>query len=109
MCMHHFLPFTGHVAIGYRSNGHILGLSKLNRIVNYFSRRPQVQELLTKQIITVLKAILGTEDVFVRVEASHSCIHLRGVNQQGTWTMTQEVSGIFVNPAFLGQYLVHKM
>ncbi|TNV75903.1 hypothetical protein FGO68_gene5938 [Halteria grandinella] len=108
LCMHHFLPFTGHVHIGYKSNGKILGLSKLNRVVNYFSRRPQVQELLNKQIYTVLQAILDTEDVFVRIEGSHSCIHVRGVNQQGTKTISQEAGGVFKDPVYLGQYF-HKM
>ena len=108
MCMHHFLPFTGVAHIGYKSRTRIMGLSKLNRIVNYFSRRPQVQELLTKQILSVLQHILQTPDVAVRIEAHHSCIHVRGVTQQGSSTLTQEVGGVFKDPSLLQQYL-HKL
>ena len=108
VCMHHFLPFTGVAHVGYRSTGRIIGLSKLNRIVAYFAKRPQVQELFNKQVLSALQAILDTPDVYVKVEAVHSCIQMRGINQKGSTTVTQEASGSFKDPTIVDQYL-HKL
>ncbi|CDW90210.1 gtp cyclohydrolase i [Stylonychia lemnae] len=97
MCEHHLMPFYGVAHISYRSNGRVIGLSKLNRVVNYFARRPQVQERLTKQIHRALQLVLQSEDVRVIIEAEHFCIQARGVQQKGSRTQTEEVSGQYSN------------
>lgn len=106
MCEHHFVPFIGTCAIGYLPGTHILGLSKFNRIVDFFSRRPQVQERLTAQIHAALTGILGTNDVAVYIEAKHYCVHLRGVQQSNASTVTSELSGRFMeNPALRAEFM----
>ena len=82
-CEHHFLPIIGKAHIGYVSSGKVIGLSKLNRIVDYYSRRPQVQERLIMQIFNELKSVLETEDVIVVMEAKHLCVSSRGIIQYG--------------------------
>lgn len=94
MCEHHLLPFIGTAKIGYIPNETVLGLSKFNRIVDFFARRPQVQERLTQQIAYALQEILGTEDVAVIIKADHYCVKLRGVMDDGT-TTTSSMSGRF--------------
>lgn len=94
-CEHHFLPIVGKAHIAYVSNGKIIGLSKLNRIVDYYSRRPQVQERLTRQVLEELKATLGTEDVIVMIEASHACVTTRGIEDDGSSMVTMDYSGRF--------------
>ena len=95
MCEHHMLPFYGTAKVVYMGSGRVIGLSKLNRIVEYYAQRPQIQERMTKQILETFKTILETDDVLVEVEAQHSCIMIRGVKSQGSTTMTREASGMF--------------
>jgi GTP cyclohydrolase I len=92
-CEHHFVPIIGKAHVAYIANGKIAGLSKLNRVVNYFSRRPQVQERLTTEIADFLKARLHTEDVAVIIEAEHLCIASRGIRDAGSTTITCSYHG----------------
>jgi GTP cyclohydrolase I len=94
-CEHHFLPIIGKAHIGYVSSGKVIGLSKLNRIVDYFSRRPQVQERLIMQIFNELKTVLETEDVIVVMEAKHLCVSSRGIQDESSYTSTIQYGGIF--------------
>ncbi|MFA9193178.1 GTP cyclohydrolase I FolE [Flavobacterium sp. FBOR7N2.3] len=94
-CEHHFLPIVGKAHIGYISSGKVIGLSKMNRIVQYFGRRPQVQERMTMQIFNELKTALQTDDVIVVVEAEHLCVSTRGVNDKSSKTTTLEYGGQF--------------
>jgi GTP cyclohydrolase I len=94
-CEHHFLPIIGKAHIGYVSSGKVIGLSKLNRIVDYYSRRPQVQERLIMQIFNELKSVLDTEDVIVVMEAKHLCVSSRGIKDESSFTSTIQYGGIF--------------
>lgn len=94
-CEHHFLPITGKAHVGYMSSGKVIGLSKINRVVEYFARRPQVQERMTLQIFNELKDALKTEDVMVVIEAEHLCVSTRGVNDKTSRTTTLEYGGKF--------------
>jgi GTP cyclohydrolase I len=94
-CEHHFLPIIGKAHIGYVSSGKVIGLSKLNRIVDYYSRRPQVQERLIMQIFNDLKEILDTENVIVVMEAKHLCVSSRGIQDESSYTSTIQYGGIF--------------
>ena len=94
-CEHHFLPIVGKAHIGYVSSGKVIGLSKLNRIVDYYSRRPQVQERLIMQIFNELKTVLETENVIVVMEATHLCVSSRGIKDESSYTSTIQYGGIF--------------
>lgn len=94
-CEHHFLPIVGKAHVAYISSGQVIGLSKINRIVNHFARRPQVQERLTVQIANELKRILQTEDVAVIIDAKHLCVSSRGIEDEGSTTISAEYGGIF--------------
>ncbi|MDR9367197.1 MAG: GTP cyclohydrolase I FolE [Balneolaceae bacterium] len=94
-CEHHFLPIIGKAHVGYVSSGKVIGLSKINRIVDYYARRPQVQERLSLQIFNELQSVLQTNNVIVIVEAEHTCISTRGVNDKTSKTTTIEYSGVF--------------
>ena len=94
-CEHHFLPIVGKAHIGYISSGKVIGLSKLNRIVQYYGKRPQVQERMTMQIFNELKTALQTDDIIVVVEAEHLCVSSRGVNDKSSKTTTLEYGGQF--------------
>ncbi|MCA8831408.1 GTP cyclohydrolase I FolE [Hymenobacter pini] len=94
-CEHHFVPIIGKAHVAYLPGTHVVGLSKLNRVVQYFARRPQVQERLTRQIAEELKTTLGTEDVAVLIEADHLCVMSRGVNDTNSSTITAEYGGAF--------------
>ena len=94
-CEHHFLPIICKAHIGYVSSGKVIGLSKLNRIVDYYSRRPQVQERLIMQIFNELKSVLDTEDVIVVMEAKHLCVSSRGIKDESSFTSTIQYGGIF--------------
>lgn len=98
-CEHHFVPIIGKAHIGYISSGKVVGLSKLNRIVQYYSQRPQVQERLTMQIANELKAVLQTESVAVVIDATHLCVSSRGVKDIASSTVTADYSGAFLDPA----------
>ncbi|MGV9002946.1 GTP cyclohydrolase I FolE [Flavobacterium sp.] len=94
-CEHHFLPIIGKAHIGYVSSGKVIGLSKLNRIVDYYSRRPQVQERLIMQIFNELKTALDTDDLIVVMEAKHLCVSSRGIKDESSYTSTIQYGGIF--------------
>lgn len=94
-CEHHFLPIVGKAHVAYVSSGQVIGLSKINRVVDYFARRPQVQERLTVQIANELKRILKTEDVAVVIEAKHLCVSSRGIKDESSSTLTAEYGGVF--------------
>ncbi|MBK8710419.1 MAG: GTP cyclohydrolase I FolE [Niastella sp.] len=96
-CEHHFVPIIGKAHVAYISKGKVIGLSKLNRIVDYYARRPQIQERLTLQIAEHVKKVLQTQDVAVILKASHLCIASRGVAQQGCETITNSLHGSFIN------------
>jgi GTP cyclohydrolase I len=95
MCEHHFLPFVGNATVAYIPNEKVLGLSKFNRVVDFFARRPQIQERLTEQISAALRLILETEDVAVVIRSSHFCVKLRGVEDSCSDTITSRVAGRF--------------
>jgi len=104
-CEHHFLPIVGKAHVAYISGGRVIGLSKLNRIVQYYARRPQVQERLTMQIATELKRVLNTEDVAVIIDASHLCVSSRGVKDTASSTVTSEYSGRFKDESTRKEFL----
>ena len=101
MCEHHLVPFTGVAHVGYipHSNGRITGLSKLARLVDVYSRRPQVQERLTTQIADSMMSILQAQGVIVVIEAEHLCMTMRGVRKPGAKTITSAIRGIMHNAA----------
>lgn len=98
-CEHHFVPIIGKAHVAYIANGQVIGLSKLNRIVQYFCKRPQVQERLTMQIADELRKALGTEDVAVIIDAKHLCVSTRGVHDTASTTITTAYSGKFEDEA----------
>ncbi|MCB0528156.1 MAG: GTP cyclohydrolase I FolE [Saprospiraceae bacterium] len=104
-CEHHFQPIFGVAHVAYIPNGRVVGLSKLNRIVDYYARRPQVQERLTVQIAEDLKRVLHTEDVAVYIDARHMCVQARGVEHHGASTITAEYSGKFLNESTKQEFL----
>ena len=104
-CEHHFLPIYGTAHVSYISSGQVIGLSKLNRIVEYYSRRPQVQERLTMQIAAELKEVLQTEDVAVYLDAKHMCVQMRGVEHPHSSTITADYSGKFLNDHYRQEFL----
>jgi len=94
-CEHHLLPIVGKVHLAYISNGTVVGLSKMNRIVDYYARRPQVQERLTMQIVNELKKVLNTQDVACVIDAKHLCVNSRGIRDIESSTVTSEFGGKF--------------
>ena len=96
-CEHHLLPIVGKAHIAYISNGTVVGLSKMNRIVDYFGRRPQVQERLTMQIVKELQKVLNTQDVACVIDAKHLCVNSRGIRDVDCSTVTSEFGGAFKN------------
>ena len=94
-CEHHFLPIVGKAHIAYISGGNVIGLSKMNRIVEYYAKRPQVQERLTKQIVKELQEALGTDDVACVIDAKHLCVNSRGIKDVSSSTVTSEFGGKF--------------
>ena len=106
-CEHHFVPIIGRAHVAYISNGKVVGLSKINRIVQYFAKRPQVQERLTKQIADELRKVLQTDDVAVIIEAEHLCVAARGVEDVNSSTVTAEYSGKFEDSSVRDEFLSH--
>lgn len=106
-CEHHFVPIVGRAHVAYKSNGNVIGLSKINRVVQYFARRPQVQERLTVQIAEELKGILETDDVAVMIDARHMCVSLRGVEDDASSTVTTSFHGAFLNDNVRSEFLTY--
>ncbi len=104
-CEHHFVPIYGKAHVAYFSSGKVIGLSKINRIVQYFSKRPQVQERLTVQIAEELKETLKTDDVAVVLDATHMCVSSRGVNDTNSRTGTAYFGGKFKNEHIKSEFL----
>jgi GTP cyclohydrolase I len=98
-CEHHFLPITGYAHVAYVPKDKVVGLSKINRLVDYYAHRPQVQERLSLQILKDLQNALGTEDVIVMVVAKHLCVSSRGIKDKNSFTTTVEYGGCFENDA----------
>jgi len=96
-CEHHLLPIIGRAHVAYISKGRVIGLSKINRIVEFYSKRPQVQERLTMQIVQELQIALGTEDVACIIDAKHLCVNSRGIKDIESSTVTSEFGGQFKN------------
>ena len=94
-CEHHLLPITGKAHVAYFSKGTVIGLSKMNRIVDYFAKRPQVQERLTMQVVKALQKALGTDDVACVIDAKHLCVNSRGIRDVDCSTVTAEFGGKF--------------
>ncbi|NRB63557.1 MAG: GTP cyclohydrolase I FolE [Saprospiraceae bacterium] len=109
-CEHHFLPILGKAHVGYISSGRVIGLSKINRIVEYYARRPQVQERMTRQILEALKEALDSDDVIVVIDAKHMCVLARGIKDNQSSTATLEYSGAFEDPDLRQEFfqLVHQ-
>lgn len=104
-CEHHFVPIYGKAHVAYISSGKVIGLSKLNRFVQYFAKRPQVQERLTMQIGKELQNILSTDDVAVIVDARHLCVASRGINDTSSATVTAFYGGKFKEEAVKREFL----
>ena len=104
-CEHHLLPIVGKAHIAYISNGTVVGLSKMNRIVDYFAKRPQVQERLTIQVVKELQNVLNTEDVACVIDAKHLCVNSRGIRDVASSTVTSEFGGVFKNKETKREFL----
>lgn len=104
-CEHHLLPIIGRAHVAYISNGKVVGLSKMNRIVDYYAKRPQVQERLTIQIVNELKKVLNTEDVACVIDAKHLCVNSRGIRDIESSTVTAEFGGAFKNEQTRREFL----
>jgi GTP cyclohydrolase I len=104
-CEHHLLPIVGKAHIAYISNGTVVGLSKMNRIVDYYAKRPQVQERLTMQIVHEMQQVLNTKDVACVIDAKHLCVNSRGIRDIDSSTVTSEFGGKFKDPAVKADFL----
>ncbi len=104
-CEHHLLPIVGRAHVAYISSGKVIGLSKINRIVDYFAKRPQVQERLTMQIVQELQQALGTADVACVIDAKHLCVNSRGIRDIESSTVTSEFGGKFKEAATRKEFL----
>ena len=105
-CEHHFLPIVGRAHVAYISKGKVIGLSKMNRIVEYYSKRPQVQERLTMQIVKAMQDALGTDDVACIIDAKHLCVNSRGIKDIESSTVTAEYGGAFKESEQLRKELI---
>ena len=107
-CEHHFVTIDGRATIAYIPHEKVIGLSKINRIADFFARRPQVQERLTKQIADCLEDVLGTEDVAVHINAKHYCVISRGIEDHGSTTITSDLRGAFkTDSRTRSEFLLH--
>lgn len=105
-CEHHFVVIDGLATVAYIPGQHVLGLSKLNRIVEFFSKRPQIQERLTEQVYYALQLILGTDDIAVVIDAVHYCVRSRGVEDHSSSTFTSKLGGRFrSDPALRAEFM----
>ena len=105
LCEHHMLPFFGKAHIAYIPNGHIVGLSKIPRVVDVFARRLQVQERLTKQVVKAMQEALGTDDVACVIDAKHLCVNSRGIRDIDSSTVTADFGGAFLDPEKKSEFL----
>jgi GTP cyclohydrolase I len=105
LCSHHFVPFYGHAHIAYIPNDKIVGLSKMPRILEFYARRPQLQERLTEQVAGFLAEKLSPQGVMVVIEARHLCVEMRGVKKSGALTVTSAIRGIFFNRPVREEFL----
>ena len=107
-CEHHFLPIVGVAHVAYIPEGRVVGLSKLNRIVDYYAKRPQVQERLSRQVLMALQQLLGTQNVAVVMDAKHLCVSSRGIQDEGSSTVTASYGGLFESaPDVRAEFLQH--
>lgn len=106
-CEHHFVPIIGKVHVAYIPHDKVIGLSKINRLVQYYAKRPQVQERLTMDITNGLKEILGHDDVAVVIEADHLCVQSRGIKDTNSLTVTENYSGQFQKKSMRKEFLSH--
>jgi GTP cyclohydrolase I len=104
-CEHHLLPIVGRAHVAYISKGKVIGLSKMNRLVDHFARRPQVQERLTMQIVQTMQEALGTEDVACVIDAKHLCVNSRGIRDIESSTVTAEYGGVFKDKEVRREFL----
>jgi len=104
-CEHHLLPIVGKAHVAYISNGTVVGLSKMNRIVDYFAKRPQVQERLTLQIVEELQKVLNTKNVACVIDAKHLCVNSRGISDVNSSTVTSEFGGRFKEKGVKREFL----
>ncbi|MFP9119340.1 GTP cyclohydrolase I FolE [Flavobacterium sp. RNTU_13] len=104
-CEHHLLPIVGRAHVAYISNGSVIGLSKMNRIVDYYAKRPQVQERLTMQIVQEMQRVLGTDDVACVIDAKHLCVNSRGIRDIESSTVTSEFGGKFKEDSVRREFL----
>ena len=104
-CEHHLLPIVGRAHVAYISKGKVVGLSKMNRIVDYYAKRPQVQERLTRQVVQALQEVLGTKDVACVIDAKHLCVNSRGIRDIESSTVTAEFGGAFQEEAKKKEFL----
>ena len=104
-CEHHLLPIVGRAHIAYISNGNVVGLSKMNRIVDYYAKRPQVQERMTIQIVRELQSVLNTDDVACVIDAKHLCVNSRGIRDIESSTVTSEFGGQFKDKEIRKEFL----
>jgi len=104
-CEHHFLPIVGFANVAYIPKDKVIGLSKINRLVDYYARRPQVQERLVLQILNDLQNVLDTKDVIVSVTAKHLCVSSRGIKDQSSFTTTLEYGGCFSETEIRNEFL----
>ncbi len=105
LCSHHFVPFYGHAHLAYIPNEKMVGLSKMPRIVEFYARRPQLQERLTEQVAEFLAQKLSPQGVMVVIEARHLCVEMRGVKKPGALTVTSAIRGIFFNRPVREEFL----
>ena len=106
-CEHHFVPIIGKVHVAYFPGKNVIGLSKINRLVQYHARRPQVQERLTIQIAEAMKEVLGHDDVAVYVDADHLCVASRGIKDTNSRTLTSSYSGLFEKQEIKQEFLAY--
>ena len=107
-CEHHFLPIVGVAHVAYIPEGQVVGLSKLNRIVDHYAKRPQVQERLSRQVLKALQELLGTPNVAVVMDAKHLCVSSRGIQDEGSSTVTASYGGLFESaPEVRAEFLQH--
>lgn len=104
-CEHHFLPIVGRAHLAYISNGRVVGLSKMNRIVDHYAKRPQVQERMTRQVVQAMQEALGTQDVACVIDAKHLCVNSRGIRDIDSSTITAEYGGKFKDEGVKQEFL----